>query len=115
GSPDVCTSYNTASMAGKRGTSEEGPGRSPDPGNLAPESRALPRPLAERLRSARDVRAVVDPGPRARVERAADRRTDRRHRHGTPADAVRRRYARALRGSRGLLGQPPRPGLRHVL
>src|SRR5439155_1529809 len=76
--------------------------------------RAGARPRSERLRRTGDVRAVVDAGARARLARAADRRTHRRHRHGPPADAVRRRDARALRGSRGLLGQPPRPGLRHV-
>src|SRR5439155_126077 len=86
-----------ARTASVRDAGGQGPGGCRRPRDLAPGSRAGARPRAQRLRRAGVVRAVVDAGPRARVERAADRRTDRRHRHGPPADAVRRRYARALR------------------
>src|SRR5438309_8542178 len=103
-----------AGTASVRDADGAGPGGGRGPRDLAPGSRAGARPRSERLRRTGDVRAVVGAGARARLARAADRRTHRRHRHGPPADAVRRRDARALRGSRGLLGQPPRPGLRHV-
>src|SRR5712692_3724887 len=92
-----------------------GAGRRRGPCPRAPGSGAGARPRSECLHGTGDVRAVVDAGARARVERAADRRTDRRDRDGAPADAVRRRHARAVRGSRGLLGQPPWPGLLDVL